>query len=370
MRVTLSMLTFVPGGMGGSETYARELARELAARDDIELNIVVPANAAGVIGAGTEIVIGGVRTTPSTLGRLRAIGAAMLQARRIRGRTTAEVVHFPFTIPVPRPRGAATVLSVHDMQHRDLPGLFSVAERIFRRVAYEREARRATLIITFSNYARDGIIQHLGIAAERVVSIPHGVDAAAFTPNLGEREDFALYPARLWKHKNHAALLEAMALVREQRPGMRLVLTGGGFTGAALDALGPLPDWVDVRGIVPQAELEELYRTAAVLAFPSRYEGFGLPPLEAMASGCPVAASNAGSLPEVCGDAAVLLDPESPADIARGILEAIERRAELTSAGLERVREFTWERCAERHVAAYREAIRLDVLSARGAARR
>jgi glycosyltransferase involved in cell wall biosynthesis len=125
-----------------------------------------------------------------------------------------------------------------------------------------------------------------------------------------------------------------------------------------------------VRGIVSQSELERLYRTAAVLAFPSRYEGFGLPPLEAMASGCPVAASRAGSLPEVCGDAAVLFDPDSPPDIARGILEAIERRAELAPAGLERVREFAWERCAERHVAAYREAIRLDGLSARGAARR
>jgi glycosyltransferase involved in cell wall biosynthesis len=366
VRVTLSMLTFVPGGMGGSETYARELARELAARDDVDLSVVVPGNARGVIRSGAQVVVESVRTRPSTLGRLRAIASALFHARGIRNSAAADVVHFPLTIPVPWPRRkTATVMTVHDVQHRDLPDLFSRAERLFRALAYERVARRATLVVTVSEFARNGIIRHLGVVPERVVVIPHGVDAAAFPVNRGAREDFAFYPARGWKHKNHPALVAAMEFVREQRPGMRLVLTGGG-----LDALGALPDWVDVRGGVSQAELQELYRSAAVLAFPSRYEGFGLPPLEAMASGCPVAASRAGSLPEVCGSAAVFFDPDSPADIARGILEAIERRSELATAGLERVAEFTWARCAERHVEAYHEAIRLAGVSGRGAARR
>ena len=127
-----------------------------------------------------------------------------------------------------------------------------------------------------------------------------------------------LYPARGWKHKNHARLIDAMRLVRSRHPEMRLVLTGGG-----LDALGELPDWVDRRGLVSDEELRDLYRRAGVLAFPSLYEGFGLPPLEAMASGCPVAASDAGSLPEVVGRYAVLFDPLSPESIAGGIEEAM-----------------------------------------------
>ena len=134
-----------------------------------------------------------------------------------------------------------------------------------------------------------------------------------------------------------------------QRPDLRLVLTGG-----ALDGLGELPDWVDRRGLVSSDELRRLYRTAALLAFPSLYEGFGLPSLEAMASGCPVAASNAGSIPEVCGDAAELFDPTDIESIALGIVNALARASELTAAGLEQVRKFSWKRCGDVHLAVYR----------------
>src|SRR5690606_39009263 len=197
------------------------------------------------------------------------------------------------TIPVPRPgRGQAFVQTLLDVQHLDLPHLFGRAELAFRRRYYEGAARRADVVITISEFARTRMIELLGIPGERIRVAYLGVDADAYTPQLGAREEFVLYPARGWKHKNHARLIEAMRLVRAERPDMRLVLTGGG-----LDSLGELPDWVEVRGLVSGDELRELYRSAAVLAFPSLYEGFGLPPLEAMASGCPVAATDAGSVP-------------------------------------------------------------------------
>jgi glycosyltransferase involved in cell wall biosynthesis len=104
------------------------------------------------------------------------------------------------------------------------------------------------------------------------------------------------------------------------------------------------------------AELRELYRTAACMVFPSLYEGFGLPPLEAMASGCPVASSTAGSLPEIVGDAAVLFDPHDPEAIASAIRTAIARTEELQKLGLEQVQKFTWEHCADVHEQAYRYA--------------
>jgi len=261
----------------------------------------------------------------------------------------SEVVHYPFTVPVPRPQsGAAFVQSLLDVQHLDLPQLFSRAERLYRRHYYDDAARRADAVITISAFAKESIVARLGIDPRRITVAHLGVNASAYTPNLGERGHFLLYPARGWAHKNHTSLVEAVHLLRKDNPGLRLVLTGGG-----LDCLGSLPDWVDVLGLVPTTELHELYRAAACLVFPSLYEGFGLPPLEAMASGCPVAASDAGSLPEVCGNAAVLFDARYPDAIAAGAAYALEHSSELQKRGLEQARGFTWARCAAAHEDAY-----------------
>ena len=187
-----------------------------------------------------------------------------------------------------------------------------------------------------------------------------GVDTSRYVPQTGPREEFVFYPARGWPHKNHARLVDAVAILREKRPALRLVLTGGG-----LEALGPQPDWVEVRGLVPTDELVSLYATAGALAFPSLFEGFGLPPLEAMASGCPVAASTAGSIPEVCGDAALLFDPTDVRAMATAIDRALGAPPALVAAGIERVRQFTWEACGQVHEDVYARAAH-----ARSAARR
>ena len=177
-----------------------------------------------------------------------------------------------------------------------------------------------------------------------------GVDHDLFTPDPAvDREPFLLYPARPWPHKNHARLLEAFRLVREARPDLRLVLTGAGHDPAQ-------PDGVECRGAVSTAELVSLYQRASALVFPSLYEGFGLPPVEAMACGCPVAASSAGSLPEVVGDAAVLFDPHDPASIAAGALEALARADDLRARGLAHAARFTWEATARAHDRVYEAA--------------
>ena len=163
---------------------------------------------------------------------------------------------------------------------------------------------------------------------------------------------FLLYPANRWPHKNHERLFEALALLRRGRPELRLVLTGSGHEGK------PVPAGVDVRGRVSADELVELYRTAGALVFPSLYEGFGYPPLEAMACGCPVACSSVCSLPELVGDAAVLFDPQSPEAIAEGIDRALGD-AGLPAHGLERAARFTWEACVLAHEVVYRELVQL-----------
>jgi glycosyltransferase involved in cell wall biosynthesis len=353
LNVALSMLTLVPGEMGGTETYARAITRELVGVENFSATAYVPATAAGFSGGIPETVIPSVRVTASTAGRLAGVGRAILNGRAIRGAMSSEsVVHYPFTVPVPRPlRRQAMVQTLHDVQHLDLPQLFSRGERGYRRRFYDEAAKRADVVITISEFAKGRIVESLGIAPDRVVVAHLGVDTAAFVPNSGVRENFVLYPARGWEHKNHRRLIAAMEILRTRIPGIRLVLTGG-----ALESLGELPDWVDRRGLVSAEELRGLYRSASALAFPSLYEGFGLPPLEAMASGCPAAVSNAGSIPEVCGSAAVLFDPLDAAAIADGIEEAIGRREELSALGAEQVAQFTWKRCAEAHLTAYRLA--------------
>lgn len=353
LRVALSMLTLVPGGMGGSETYARELIRELARSARVEATSYVARVGAGFGGSSAERVITAIEGGPSTADRLRTLVQAARHRRSIlRLIGPVDVVHYPFTAPVPwPPSGPAFVQTLLDVQHLDLPALFSRPERLYRRRYYDHAARRADAVVTISAFAKQSIVDRLGIDPARITVAHLGVDSAEFTPNVGPRERFLFYPARGWPHKNHRRLVEAVRLLRQDQPDLRLVLTGG-----RLDTLGSLPDWVEVRGLVPRVELRELYRTAACLVFPSLYEGFGLPPLEAMASGCPVAASDAGSLPEVCGDAAVLFDAEDPGAIAAGITQTLARTAELQSRGLAQARLFTWSRCASAHEDAYRSA--------------
>ena len=351
LHVALPLLTYVPGGMGGSETYVSELTRDLVGRDDVRVTVGLPEIAKDFLPTGQARVAHGVRGGGSArervLSQLRAERSPAARAI-VRG---ADVVHYPLTVPSPRPpRGTPVVQTLLDTQHHDLGQNFSRAEKVYRRLRYDAPARRADAVITISDFCKERITDHLGIAPERIHVAHLGVDADAFRPNLGEREDFVLYPARSWPHKNHQRLVEAMVRVRETRPGMRLVLTGG-----ALETLGELPPWVEVKGLVSRDELLSLYRRAACLAFPSLYEGFGLPPLEAMASGCPVAAATSGSLPEVCGDAAVMFDAHRPESIASAVLEAVEHRESLVARGLDRSRQFTWQRCADVHVRTYAE---------------
>lgn len=349
--IALSMLNLVPGGMGGSEVYARELVRELAGRGE-RVSLLLPPAARGFAeGDLPERIATEYPTGPTSVDRMRALALGVLRRRSLAARVAdCAVLHYPFTMRLPAPaKGQRAVVSLLDVQHRDLPQLFSRAERLYRAWAYDGSAQRADAVITISEFCKARIVATLGIDAERVHVAPLGVRQDEFRPRSDSREDFLLYPARGWPHKNHVRLFEALAAVRRERPGLRLVLTG-----AQPSELPPTPPGVEVRGHVTRGELVELYATAALMVFPSRYEGFGLPVIEAMASGCPVAAARAGSLPEVVGDAGVLFNPDDPRDMARGIGEALDRSAELYERGLVRAARFTWSACADAHVNVYR----------------
>lgn len=348
--VGISLLTLVPGELGGTETYVRGLTRALAAHGELEYRAFVPPVVEDAGGLPVERVpeYRAARTIPQ---RLVAMGLAAVRPAPIRRRLdTADAVHYALTVVLPETR-APYAVTLQDVLHHDLPQLFPRLERLYRRAAYDRAARRARLVIVPTAFTRDRLVELLGLDPGRIRVVPLGIDHERFTPAQESRRPFVVYPARPWPHKNHPRLLEAFALVRRERPELELVLTGGGHGS------GPYPPGVSVRGLVSHEELVELYRRASALVFPSLYEGFGTPPLEAMACGCPVACSNAGSLPEVVGDAARLFDPTSPEEIAAAVLDVLDRPAEWAERGLARAAAFTWDQAAAGHDAVYRELL-------------
>ena len=350
--VGISLLTLVPRLSGGSETYARELVQALAKVGRLEYRVFAPSiapDASDGLAGTTVSSYAASRTMP---GRLRAMALASAFPGRIRHElepSRLKALHFPLTIAIPRGSGVPAATSILDLQHELYPRLFSRSERAYRRIAYGAAVRESRVVIAISEHVKETIVERLGVDAGRVRAIHLGIDLDRLRPGEGTREPFLLYPANGWPHKNHARLLEAFVLLRRERPDLRLVLTGSG-----LEKLSP-GEAVEIRGHVPRDELVELYRTAEALVFPSLYEGFGLPPLEAMACGCPVAVSRVGALPEICGDAARYFDPAEPEEIAAVTLEVLAAPGELVERGLARAQGFTWDECARRHDEVYEE---------------
>lgn len=337
------MLTLSPGRMGGSETYARGLTAALREVGTEDYLVAVPDCAGDAASGLPSVRVGGA----AGAGRIRAIATAATHAGVLR---QARVVHFPFTVPLPRVH-VPRVITLHDVLHRDHPALVSRATRAFRLIAYDRAARASECVIVPSAFVRDRAAATLGLDPKRIRVVPHGVDHRSFHIGSEPREPFVLYPARRWPHKNHQRLFAAFEEVRRTRPDLELILTGD-------TAVSALPPGIRTLGRVSLEELSRLYRTASATVFPSMYEGFGAPILEAMASGCPVAAADAGALPEVAGGAAVLFDPCDPSDIARSTLRAIDEADELAAKGVGRAARFTWEASALSHEAVYRELLR------------
>lgn len=346
--VGISLLTLVPGELGGSETYARELLRALGRVGELDYRVLLPpvAPEAGE-GLPSEVATE-YRAARSILERLLAMSLAAARPGPLRARLAgAEVVHYPLTIALP-PAPGRSVVTLHDLQHLDLPGMFPRAERAFRRLAWHRSLRSADRVIAISDFVRERAVELLGLDPQRIRVIPQGLDHARLAPGNAARDPFLLYPARAWPHKNHARLLEAFALLRRERPELRLVLTGGG-------TLPPLPDGVEALGRVTWDEVVALMQRASALVFPSLYEGFGLPPLEAMACGCPVACSNTAALPAVTGGAARLFDPHDPAAVAAAVRDVLDDPAPWVDAGLARASAFSWDATARATDAVYRE---------------
>jgi glycosyltransferase involved in cell wall biosynthesis len=347
MRVGISLLTLVPGVVGGSETYARELVRALQRVGEHQYRVFVPSIVDDLGGQRVR----SYRAARSMLARMRAMAEASVRPGPIRREMRLDeldAVHFPLTLMLPRFSEPPAAVSLLDIQHLFYPEFFSRAERLYRRYAYGLSLRESRTVIAISKHVKESLVERMGLEADRVEVIHLGLDHELFRPGDEPREPFLLYPANPWPHKNHERLFEAFTRLRRERSELRLVLTGSGLERLSC------PPGVEVRGRVPRGQLASLYRRAAALVFPSLYEGFGQPPLEAMASACPVACSTAGAIPEVCGNAARYFDPLSVDEMVEAVLTVLADPDRLTEGGLQRAGAFTWDACARSHDQVYR----------------
>jgi glycosyltransferase involved in cell wall biosynthesis len=253
-----------------------------------------------------------------------------------------DVLHCP-TFRGPVRSSVPVVVTVHDLAVLRHPGTFNQWTRRYSRFAVPRVARAARCVIAVSEFTRGEVVELLGVPPERIRVIPNGVEPL-FTPDGPKAEgDYVLAVGTLEPRKN---LREAQEAARRFGAPLRVV-GAKGWGGVQVDG------WL---GRVSDEELAALYRGARCLVYPSLYEGFGIPVLEAMACGTPVVTSAGGATEEVAGGAAVLVDPRDPSAIAAGIEEAVERRDDLVRMGLDRAREFTWARVAAATRSVYEES--------------
>jgi glycosyltransferase involved in cell wall biosynthesis len=320
----------------GDETYTLNLLRQLpAAAAAVDLAIAAVTRHPELVPDGVQAVELATRSQEARM--------AWALPRLLR-RLGASLVHTQYAVPVRCPCPA--VVTVHDLSFERDEAVMSRRDRaVFRRVV-PRAVRRARRVLTVSERSRDDLVELYGVDPDHVVVTPNGVDPAFHPGETGER-GYVLAVGAVQPRKNQVAALEAA-----REAGLPLVVVGPTRDERLAEELRR--GGARLEGYVSTERLASLYRGAACLVQASTYEGFGLPVLEAMASGTPVVTVPDAALLEVVGDAAVVRDAGALAD---GIRAALADRDRLAWAGLERARGFSWQATAERTVAVYLEAI-------------
>ena len=363
MRIGINALYLLPGKVGGSEIYIRNLVQSLLVIDrDNTYCIFINRESKGIF-PGSEPRLKIIHCPIEATNRpLRILWEQFVLPFQIRRHTIDVLLSAgmttPFFCPVP------SVLVIYDLQHVNQPQNFSRPYLFFLKTIIYLSAKTSDGIITISEKVKKEIIKYYAIGAQQIAVTHLAVNHELFRPasnadlasirtkyNLPER--YILYAAALLQHKNHERLLKAFSEIKEEMPGRKLAFTGAWDTGhfelaRIISALGLDKD-VIMLGWLPFEDIPAVYRGAELFVYPTLHEGFGLPILEAMASGVPVVCSRIEPLIEIAGNAALLVDPYDPSDIARGISSVLRDRLlrrKLIEAGIERAKIFSWERTA------------------------
>lgn len=355
----------------GIGTYIRNLVTELAAldRDTAYVLLTRRDDLGSAAAAGPNFAARVETCRPYSIAEQWRIPQAVAQV-------SADLLHEPHYV-LPVLTRCKTVVTIHDCIHLRFPQyLPGRTAAVYAHTMIRLAARKANRILTVSDASKKDILHYTGVAEDKVVVIQNGLDARFATAPTEEEIDrvqqrfqlthpFVLYVGNIKPHKNIERLIAAFASMRDDGPAdLKLVVVGDetsrhpGLRQAV--HRHRLDKHVRFFGFQPAATLVVFYRLARAFVFPSLYEGFGLPPLEAMANGAPVVTSNVSSMPEVTGDAAVLVDPYDVASIADGLRRAVTDEAlrqDLIVRGRARAGQFSWARAAAETLQVYRDVL-------------
>ncbi len=363
MKIGINALYLLPGKVGGSETYIRNLVKWLGKIDrSNEYFIFINRESVGIFEAlapGARVITCPIR---ATIRPLRIIWEQIVLPFQVRHYRIDILLSAGLTAPFFCP--STSVLVLYDLQHVNQPQNFSWPYLFFLKSIIYWSVKSADSVIAISHHVKHDIMRFYHIPAGRIAVCYLAVDHDAFYPP-GDRDTasprpkyhlpdrYILYSAALLPHKNHDRLLRAFKEIKKEMPEMKLIFTGAWEHGhdKALNTISSLGLQQDVLmlGWLPFEDIPSLYRGAEIFVFPSLHEGFGLPILEAMASGVPVICSRMEPLTEVAGNAALFVDPYDYKDIARGMLSLLKDkslRIELIEKGQLRAKKFTWESTA------------------------
>lgn len=285
----------------------------------------------------------------------------------------------PFTAPFYADSKIPTISVIYDLQFRCYPQFFSSAELFEREEAFKNAYQIADHLVAISEFVRGTVIEASGLVPQQVSTVLIGLfrdtkekvtsesTSLLLSRNKLIQGEYLLYPANFWEHKNHAMLLTAFSIFRKTHPDSKLKLVCTGAQGSSsekfinlVNRMG-LSDWVIYPGFLSPTEYDCILNSAFALIFPSLYEGFGIPVLEAMASGIPVICSNVTSLPEVGGDAVIYFDPRKPNNICSSISDLIDNpllRQDMIAKGLKQAKKFeSSKRMATQYISIFEEVI-------------
>ncbi len=368
--VGVNLMWLVPGVVGGTEEYTVRLLHAINVIDPDDLWIKIYCQPE-LLEAYPDLESRfEVRTGPplnSKAMRIAAENSWLLAAS-----SEDDLLHHAGSM-APLMKGRPYVLTLHDVQPLDMPQNFSPAKQRWHQKMLPRAVAGAELVLCPSQFSADRATELLKLRSGKTVVVPHGhAEIPVGPPETHVSNELAakygryvLYPAISYPHKRHIDLVDALYVLRDRFEDLNIVFTGrAGPEEEALVAhaqtLG-LGSRVHHLGRVSAERLDDLYRGAAAMAFPSEYEGFGNPALEAMARGCPVVATTAGSLPEVVGDAGLLVEPRRPRALAAAIARVLDEpdlNSDLRAAGPIRAKEFGWKAAGDALLGAYRVALR------------
>jgi len=362
MRIGINALFWIPGRTGGSETYLLSLLDRWHQTLNDEVTLFAGVSAAEKLSRFDRWRV--VELPFNEDGAIERLRAEQMRLPGVVAEHKLDVLFSPGNV-LPTRVKIPQVLTIHDLQHRHFPQYFDWKRRAARRVLFARSAKKARRIVAISEATRHDLISLMKVPAKKIRVVYEGVDQqlaevpadklTAVQEKYQLPERFIYLPGKTFPHKNHLTLLDAIELLNDRKQKIPLVLTGGADVAheqvlARIQRNG-LAGQVRHLGFIDFDEIGAMYHLAEMLVFPSSFEGFGLPVVEAMVCGCPVVTSDKMSLAELVGDAAMTVEPTDASALAEAIAKVWhddDLRADMTVRGRRRAAAFSWDDCADK----------------------